>query len=71
MDTDHPSSIKESAAKIVLIHNHPSGDPTPSQADIEITHWVTKTGEIIGIPLVDHIIIGGMDFYSFADEGLI
>ncbi len=64
-------AIKESAAKIVLIHNHPSGDPTPSQADIEITHRVTKTGEIIGIPLVDHIIIGGMDYYSFADEGLI
>ena len=64
-------AIKESAASIVLIHNHPSGDPTPSQADIEITHRVTKAGDIIGIKLLDHIIIAGNDFYSFADEGLI
>lgn len=64
-------AIKESATKIVLIHNHPSGDPTPSQADIEITHRVFKAGEIIGIKLLDHIIIGGTEFYSFADEGMI
>ncbi len=64
-------AIKESAAKIVLIHKHPSGDPTPSQADIEITHRVFKAGEIIGIKLLDHIIIGGTEFYSFADEGMI
>ena len=64
-------AIQESATKIVLIHNHPSGDPSPSQADIEITHRVSKAGEIIGIKLLDHIIIGGNDFYSFADEGMI
>lgn len=64
-------AIKESATKIVLIHNHPSGDPSPSQADIEITHRVSKAGEIIGIKLLDHIIIGGTEFYSFADEGMI
>jgi DNA repair protein RadC len=64
-------AIKESASKIVLVHNHPSGDPSPSQADIEITHRVSKAGEIIGIKLLDHIIIGGTEFYSFADEGMI
>jgi DNA repair protein RadC len=64
-------AIKDSAASLVLIHNHPSGDPTPSQSDIEITHRLTKAGEIIGIKLLDHIIIAGNDFYSFADEGLI
>jgi len=64
-------AIKESATKIVLVHNHPSGDPSPSQADIEITHRVSKAGDIIGIKLLDHIIIGGTDFYSFADEGMI
>ena len=64
-------AIKESATKIVLVHNHPSGDPTPSQADIEITHRVSKAGDIIGIKLLDHIIIGGTEFYSFADEGMI
>ncbi len=64
-------AIKESAASIALIHNHPSGDPTPSQADVEITHRLIKTGEIVGIKLVDHIIIGDKKYYSFADEGLI
>ncbi len=64
-------AIKESASSIVLLHNHPSGDPVPSSADIEITHRVSKTGEIIGIKLLDHIIIGHDDFYSFADEGLL
>ena len=64
-------AIKESATKIVLVHNHPSGDPSPSQADIEITHRVSKAGDIIGIKLLDHIIIGGTEFYSFADEGMI
>jgi DNA repair protein RadC len=64
-------AIKESAACIVMIHNHPSGDPSPSQADIEITHRLAKTGEIIGIKLLDHIIIGEEDYYSFADEGLL
>ncbi len=64
-------AIKESAAFIALMHNHPSGDPAPSQADIEITHRVSKTGDIVGIKLVDHIIIGDDRHYSFADEGLI
>ena len=64
-------AIRESATKIVLIHNHPSGDPSPSQADIEITHRLIKAGDIIGIKLLDHIIIGGTDYYSFADEGMI
>jgi len=64
-------AIKESATRIILVHNHPSGDPSPSQADIEITHRVSKAGEIIGIKLSDHIIIGGTEFYSFADEGMI
>ncbi len=64
-------AIKESASSIVLLHNHPSGDPVPSSADIEITHRVNKTGEIIGIKLLDHIIIGHDDYYSFADEGLL
>jgi DNA repair protein RadC len=64
-------AIKESAAFIVLVHNHPSGDPTPSQADAEITHRIAKSGEIIGIKLLDHIIIGRDGFYSFADQGLI
>ena len=64
-------AIRESAASFALIHNHPSGDPTPSQQDFEITHRLNKTGKIVGIHMVDHIIIGGNDFFSFADEGLL
>lgn len=64
-------AIKESAAAIALVHNHPSGDPMPSQQDIEITHWISKTGQIIGIKLADHVIIGGETYYSFSDEGLL
>ena len=64
-------AIKESAASFVLIHNHPSGDPSPSQKDIEITHRLNKTGEIVGIKMLDHIIIGDNKFFSFSDEGLL
>ena len=62
-------AIKESAASFELNHNHLSGDPTGSQQDLEITHRLSKTGKIIGINMVDHIIIGGNSFFSFADEG--
>ncbi len=64
-------AIKESAASFVVIHNHPSGDPAPSQQDIEITHRLNKTGQIIGIKMLDHIIIGNPRFYSFNDQGLL
>ena len=56
-------AIRESAASFALIHNHPSGDPTPSQQDFEITHRLNKTGKIVGIYMVDHIIIGGNGFF--------
>ena len=69
-------AIKEPAASIALIHNHPSGDPSPSQHDIEITHRLSKTGDTIGIKLLDHIIICGIDYYSFSyysfsEEGIV
>ncbi len=64
-------AIRESAASFALIHNHPSGDPTPSQKDFEVTHRLNQTGKIVGIHMVDHIIIGGNGFFSFADEGLL
>jgi DNA repair protein RadC len=55
--------IKSSAARIVLVHNHPSGDPTPSDSDINFTKRISQASEIIGIELLDHIIIGN-DKYS-------
>jgi DNA repair protein RadC len=59
------------AAKIVLVHNHPSGCPHPSKEDILLTERVFEAGKIIGITLVDHIVVGNPDHFSFAQEGYI
>ena len=71
-------AIRANATAIVAVHNHPSGDPAPSTADIEITRQMRSAAEVIGIQLLDHIIIGqpgadprGLGFYSFRDAGLI
>jgi len=64
-------AIKESAQNIILVHNHPSGDPTPSLADKEITKKLETASEIIKIDLLDHIIIGKDKWFSFDDEGII
>ena len=61
------SAIKESANAIILTHNHPSGDPTPSEEDEMITEMIFQTGEIIGINVLDHVIIGDTH-YSFKEE---
>jgi len=60
-------AIKESAASIILIHNHPSEDPKPSREDIEITNQIKQAGNILGIKVLDHIIIGGRNYFSFAE----
>lgn len=61
-------AIKLSASSIILIHNHPSDDIFPSNEDISITNKIKETGEIIGIPLLDHLITNGKEYYSFYDE---
>ncbi|ABR30089.1 hypothetical protein SU69_01150 [Thermosipho melanesiensis] len=63
-------AIKNSAVYIVLVHNHPSGDVTPSKNDKDLTYKVKEAGEIIGIKLLDHVIIGN-GFYSFKHNRLI
>lgn len=60
-------AIRYSAANMILIHNHPSGDPTPSREDIQITKQMMKAGEIMGIPVLDHIIIAGDGFLSLKE----
>ena len=65
------SNIRESATSFALIHNHPSGKPTPSPKYFEVTDRLNQTKKIIGIDIVDHIIIGVNGFFSFADEGLL
>ena len=57
-------AVKTEATKIILIHNHPSGDPTPSKADIEFTKQVEKGAQLLGIQLLDHIIIGTTNYIS-------
>ncbi len=62
-------AIRESAASLILVHNHPSGDPSPSREDEEITNRLVEGGKVLGIGVLDHIIIGQWSYYSFADRG--
>lgn len=64
-------AINKNSASIIICHNHPSGDPTPSQEDINITLRIKECGNIIGIQLLDHIIIGKNKFVSLKEKGLI
>jgi DNA repair protein RadC len=62
-------AIAVSAASIILVHNHPTGDPTPSREDIEFTRRFAKCGDLIGIELLDHIVIGNGHFHSLKEHG--
>ncbi|WP_183253575.1 RadC family protein [Anoxybacteroides tepidamans] len=64
-------AIKRSAASIICAHNHPSGDPTPSREDIEVTRRLAECGRIIGIELLDHLIIGDQKFISLKEKGYV
>ena len=64
-------AIMHSAASVVLAHNHPSGDPEPSEDDLKITKKLVDSGKILGIEVIDHIIIGKNNFCSFKERGLI
>ncbi len=61
-------AIKRSAASILAVHNHPSGHVEPSREDINITKRLSEVGQIVGIPMVDHIIIGKDKYYSFKEQ---
>lgn len=72
----HPREIFKvallcNASAVILAHNHPSGNPTPSHEDIDITNRLKKAGEILGIEVLDHIIIGDNTWTSFKEKGLI
>ena len=64
-------SILNNAAYIACFHNHPSGNPVPSRQDYYITKQISKAGEILGLPLVDHIIVSEDDYFSFRKNGLM
>ena len=63
--------IRESAAAVIFVHNHPSGDPAPSQEDIEITRRLKEVGEVMGIRVLDHVVIGLERYFSFSDRGML
>jgi DNA repair protein RadC len=64
-------AIKESAASVIFVHNHPSGDPSPSREDIQVTERLVSAGGIIGIKVLDHIIIGDEKYTSMMEKGYI
>ncbi|SPP66397.1 RadC family protein [Nitrospira lenta] len=64
-------AVRESAAGVIFLHNHPSGDPTPSPEDRRLTDRLVAAGEVLGIRVLDHMVIGDGRYVSFADEGWI
>jgi len=62
-------AIRESAAGVILMHNHPSGDPEPSDDDINLTRRMTEAGKLMNIKVLDHLIFGDGRYYSFSDNG--
>lgn len=64
-------ALEESAAAIIIVHNHPSGDPTPSKDDVEITKQLVEAGKIMDIPVLDHIVIGDGKYVSLREQAII
>ena len=61
-------AVREAAAAVIFMHNHPSGDPSPSSEDRRITARLRRAGEILGIPVLDHVVVGRDGYFSFADS---
>ena len=64
-------AIEELASGLIVAHNHPSGNLTASQSDIELTQRLREAGKFLEIPVLDHLIICGKNYLSFADEGML
>ena len=64
-------AILENSAAVIFLHNHPSGDPAPSREDRECTNRLTAAAKILGIRVLDHIILGESEYFSFADAGIL
>lgn len=65
------AAIVEAAAGVVAVHNHPSGDPTPSPEDRAVTEQLREAGKVLDVPLHDHVIVGSSRYFSFAEAGLL
>ena len=64
-------AVRDSTAALIFMHNHPSGDPAPSKEDKDCTQRLSHAGQILGIRVLDHIVMGHNDYYSFADAGFL
>ena len=64
-------ALKFHAVSVILVHNHPSGDPTPSECDKKITERIYRSGEILGVKLLDHVVIGDQRYISFKEQGMM
>lgn len=67
----YKEAVRRSAASVICVHNHPSGDPTPSREDIEVTKRLAESGKIVGIELLDHLIIGENKYVSLKEKGYV
>ena len=65
------SAIRRCACSVVLVHNHPSGDPSPSREDREVSARLVRAGELLGIPLLDHVIVATGGYFSLRQHGLL
>ncbi len=63
--------IRESAAGVIFVHNHPSGDPAPSAEDIDLTKRLKEVGDVMGVRVLDHVVIGHDRYFSFSDKGML
>jgi DNA repair protein RadC len=63
--------LRAAAVSVLFVHNHPSGDPAPSAADVAITQRLCRAGELLGVHVLDHVILGGAGYFSFLDAGLM
>ena len=64
-------ALREGAANVIFVHNHPSGDPEPSPEDHDITHRLCAVGDLLGIRVLDHLVVGDGDYVSFLDRGWV
>ena len=64
-------ALKFHGVGLILVHNHPSGDPTPSECDMDITERISRAGELLGVKLLDHIVIGDQKYISFREQGML
>ncbi len=73
--TAHPreifkAAIRKNAASLILVHNHPSGDPAPTREDVQVTRVLAEAGRLLGIEVVDHLVIGDNRYVSFREQGI-